>query len=291
MLCTDLVARGLDIPAVKAVLNFSFPVEPKRYLHRIGRTARAGSHGVAVTLCNDEERKDIKKLLRKLSQNINTYVMSAKQVTETHDFIANKLDPIIHELDTEIQADKEIEAAYKEAVRAENLVKFKKDIMSRPKAEWHTTKKQATELKKESKKDLKNIRNNFEVQLASQPRKRDVKKAQKEQAKSGSKFRDDAETDKAAKHKKKSQDIRAGKDEAKSGKTREQHERERKKFRGKRNSPGAKMAGFKGGLPHGKKPKFVAKNAEHKGGVPGAKKQRLDAEKRKRLEKIVGKKE
>lgn len=80
LLCTDLVARGLDIPAVKAVLNFSFPVEPKRYLHRIGRTARAGSHGVAVTLCNDEERKEIKKLLRKLNQNVNNYMLSAKQI-------------------------------------------------------------------------------------------------------------------------------------------------------------------------------------------------------------------
>ena len=80
LLCTDLVARGLDIPAVKAVLNFSFPVEPKRYLHRIGRTARAGSHGVSVTLCNDEERKEIKKLLRKLNQNINTYVLQNKLI-------------------------------------------------------------------------------------------------------------------------------------------------------------------------------------------------------------------
>ena len=176
LLCTDLVARGLDIPAVKAVLNFSFPVEPKRYLHRIGRTARAGSHGVAVTLCNDEERKDIKKLLRKLNQNINNYALSAKQVTETHEFIASKLDPIIHEMDVEMQADKEIEIAYKEALRAENMVKFKKDIMSRPKAEWHTTKKKATELKKESKKDLKNIRSNFESAIPSQPRKRDAKK-------------------------------------------------------------------------------------------------------------------
>jgi superfamily II DNA/RNA helicase len=88
LLCTDLVARGLDIPAVKAVLNFSFPVEPKRYLHRIGRTARAGSHGVAVTLCNDEETKEIKKLLRKLGQNVNNYVLSTKMIQETHEFIA-----------------------------------------------------------------------------------------------------------------------------------------------------------------------------------------------------------
>lgn len=102
LLCTDLVARGLDIPAVKAVLNFSFPVEPKRYLHRIGRTARAGSHGVAVTLCNDEERKEIKKFCKKLNQNLNTYALSAKQVLDTHNFIASQLDPLIHELDLEI---------------------------------------------------------------------------------------------------------------------------------------------------------------------------------------------
>jgi hypothetical protein len=86
------------------------------------------------------------------------------------------------------------------------MVKFKKDIMSRPKAEWHTTKKKATELKKESKKDLKNIRSNFEGQLPSQPRKRDLKKDQKQQAKEegGSKFKNDAESDKTAFKKKKS---------------------------------------------------------------------------------------
>ena len=80
LLATDLVARGLDISAVKTVLNFTFPIEPKRYLHRVGRTARAGSHGVALTLCNDEERKDIKKLIRKLSQNLTTYMVPPKLV-------------------------------------------------------------------------------------------------------------------------------------------------------------------------------------------------------------------
>jgi ATP-dependent RNA helicase DDX27 len=67
LIATDVVARGLDIPNVHAIINFSFPTEPKRYIHRIGRTARAGQHGVAITLCNEEERKDLKKLSRKLN--------------------------------------------------------------------------------------------------------------------------------------------------------------------------------------------------------------------------------
>jgi len=75
LIATDVVSRGLDIPNVKAVINFSFPTEPKRYLHRIGRTARAGQHGVSITLCNEEERKDLKKLSRKLSQNVNTFTI------------------------------------------------------------------------------------------------------------------------------------------------------------------------------------------------------------------------
>lgn len=85
MIATDLLARGLDISSIKTVINFSFPNEPKRYLHRIGRTARAGSHGVSITICNDEERREIKKLTRKLSQKINTYTLQNKVVNEIFD--------------------------------------------------------------------------------------------------------------------------------------------------------------------------------------------------------------
>lgn len=157
LLATDLVARGLDISAVKAVLNFSFPTEPKRYLHRVGRTARAGSHGQAVTLCNDEERKDIKKLIRKLNQKLLPYSINQKLVVLTHDFIKNKLDPLLREIQLEQQQDKEIEKAYKEASRAENIVKYKDEIMSRPKNEWHKNYKEKKDLQKESKKDLKSL--------------------------------------------------------------------------------------------------------------------------------------
>ena len=55
LLATDLVARGIDISAVKTVLNLSFPIEPKRYLHRIGRTARAGQPGTAYSFFTKQD--------------------------------------------------------------------------------------------------------------------------------------------------------------------------------------------------------------------------------------------
>jgi superfamily II DNA/RNA helicase len=93
----------LDINGVKSVLNFSFPTEPKRYLHRIGRTARAGSSGVAVTLCNDEERKDLKKLSRKLNSHISAYVLQPKLVQQMHTFITEHIDPVLHEIEVDLQ--------------------------------------------------------------------------------------------------------------------------------------------------------------------------------------------
>jgi len=80
LLTTDLLARGLDINSVKVVINFSYPVEPRRYVHRVGRTARAGASGVALTICNDEERKEVKKLSRKLNFGVTTFSLNKKHV-------------------------------------------------------------------------------------------------------------------------------------------------------------------------------------------------------------------
>ena len=68
LIATDIAARGIDIDGVSHVINFELPNVPEDYVHRIGRTARAGASGIAIAFCSDEERpylRDIEKLTRR----------------------------------------------------------------------------------------------------------------------------------------------------------------------------------------------------------------------------------
>jgi ATP-dependent RNA helicase RhlE len=67
LVATDIAARGIDVDDVTHVINFDLPNEPESYVHRIGRTARAGASGAAYSFCDAEEReylRDIEKLIR-----------------------------------------------------------------------------------------------------------------------------------------------------------------------------------------------------------------------------------
>jgi ATP-dependent RNA helicase RhlE len=67
LVATDIAARGIDVDGVSHVINFELPNEPESYVHRIGRTARAGATGVALSFCDREERaylRDIERLTR-----------------------------------------------------------------------------------------------------------------------------------------------------------------------------------------------------------------------------------
>ena len=68
LVATDIAARGIDIDELKYVVNYDLPNEPETYVHRIGRTGRAGASGLAISFCDGEEReylRDIKKLIKK----------------------------------------------------------------------------------------------------------------------------------------------------------------------------------------------------------------------------------
>jgi ATP-dependent RNA helicase RhlE len=84
LVATDIAARGIDVDGISHVINFELPNEPESYVHRIGRTARAGASGVALSFCDAAERtylRDIERLTRKsLSVVANHQFVSGSDV-------------------------------------------------------------------------------------------------------------------------------------------------------------------------------------------------------------------
>jgi ATP-dependent RNA helicase RhlE len=70
LVATDIAARGIDIDDVTHVVNFDVPEVPETYVHRIGRTARAGATGMALTFVELDERADWKNILKLTRQEI-----------------------------------------------------------------------------------------------------------------------------------------------------------------------------------------------------------------------------
>ena len=62
LVATDIAARGIDVPSISHVINYELPNEPESYVHRIGRTARAGAGGTAFSFCDTSERPYLKAI-------------------------------------------------------------------------------------------------------------------------------------------------------------------------------------------------------------------------------------
>ena len=70
LVATDVAARGIDIEGITHVINFDIPIEPEAYVHRIGRTGRAGAEGVALSFCSPEERGELRAIERLIDYKV-----------------------------------------------------------------------------------------------------------------------------------------------------------------------------------------------------------------------------
>ncbi|KAK8503807.1 hypothetical protein V6N12_018981 [Hibiscus sabdariffa] len=80
LVCTDVASRGLDIPSVDMVINYDIPRNPKDYIHRVGRTARAGRSGFAISLVNQFEVQWYLQIEESIGKKLPEYKPNEKEV-------------------------------------------------------------------------------------------------------------------------------------------------------------------------------------------------------------------
>lgn len=85
LVATDVAARGIDIDGVTHVFNYDLPNEPESYVHRIGRTGRAGAEGIAISFCTADDRADLRAIEKLIDQKVPVdpdYPMPAHRESE-----------------------------------------------------------------------------------------------------------------------------------------------------------------------------------------------------------------
>ena len=134
LVATDVAARGIDISGISHVVNYSLPFDAATYVHRIGRTGRAGAEGIAVTFVRPEERRKLTFLQRAVSK-ASKGQMKEEKIPSVNEVLAIKEKRLIEELkaklfektETSSLEEAEIENQAEELIESEEEVKNQND--------------------------------------------------------------------------------------------------------------------------------------------------------------------
>ncbi|KAF2740846.1 ATP-dependent RNA helicase-like protein DRS1 [Polyplosphaeria fusca] len=138
LLATDVASRGLDIKNVSTVVNYEAPQTHEIYLHRVGRTARAGRTGCACTIAAEPDRKVVKAAV-KAARAQGAKVVSRQVPSEEITHWTKKLKQLEEEIEEVLKEEKEERAlsiTERDLKRGENLILHENEIKSRPKRTW-----------------------------------------------------------------------------------------------------------------------------------------------------------